>query len=333
MWMNPVTCSKAKSAELRAELKGQIDQDHPFRPWILVFTTIVFPLFEAVLVNMWTSAGLRGTAGPSLIVVGILHLVLGSIVIYQEFKLKSPLRVLADAADLADAHASVERELDRRVKTYRMFRDAIEEMNAQVCSVQNTGATYDAALRPIIKRFLDSICESIGVCSNRYTLEVYLCKHLLPEGVGYPSLGDYVLAFFDAPTVRQEDALKMGPGHPLILSSATNKERMLGQVAASPGLFTSNGNVVTAPYFEQYATHVIPTQCRTGHLGYVVFTTMQNNPIADDALETLGLIASVTSTFYARWSDCLQVRLLESQNQERFVVPAVNIHPTARNLY
>jgi len=70
-------------------------------------------------------------------------------------------------------------------------------------------------------------------------------------------------------------------------------------------------------YFEHYATHIIPAQCRTGHLGYVVSTTMQEGTIAEDALETLGLIASVASTFYARWADCMEIQT--SENKIRYL--------------
>jgi hypothetical protein len=307
---------ESKSDQLRAQLKGQIDRETRFTPWMLILASVVLPILEAILVNLWTGAKLTGPAGPCLAVIGIFHLVIGGMLIWNEFRSKSPLRVLADAADLADANCSTQLELDRRVQTYRMFRDAIEEMNAQVCSIQTTGEAFEVTLRPVIKRFLNSICETIGVCSNRYTLEVYLYANLLLEETAYPRLGDYVLAFFDSPTLQREDAIQMGSVHPLWISAATSHERMIGRVSTNPGLFTRGGHTEGKPYFEQYATHVIPTQCRAGHLGYVVFTTTQTEPIASDALETLGLIASVTSSFHARWYDCQFARDLSAKNSQ-----------------
>jgi hypothetical protein len=90
---------------------------------------------------------------------------------------------------------------------------------------------------------------------------------------------------------------------------------MIGRVSSNPGLFAQDGNGAN-PYFEQYAAHVIPTQCRAGHLGYIVFTTAQAEDMAEDALETLGLIASVTSSFHSRWYDCQQARQLSDENMD-----------------
>lgn len=304
------------SSQMRTELKRQIDRDSRFSPWMLILGTIVLPILEAILVNLWTGANMKGPAGPCLGVIALFHLIIGGLLIWNEINSKNPLRVLADAADLADTNCSTERELNRRVQTYRMFRDAIEEMNAQVCAVQDTGQGFDQTLRPIIKRFLNSICEIIGVCSNRYTLEVYLSAELFTGPVAYQKLGTYFLAFFDSPTLQPEVAIKMGSVHPLSISAATNHDRLLGRVSDNPGLFTKAGHPTVKPYFEQYATHIIPTQCRTGHLGYVVFTTTQSDSMASDTLETLGLIASVTSSFHSRWYDCEIARQLDQKNNQ-----------------
>jgi hypothetical protein len=140
---------------------------------------------------------------------------------------------------------------------------------------------------------------------------------LLGGGATYPRLGDYVLAFFDSPTLQSDVAIGMGAGHPLCISAATKRERMIGRVSTNPGFFTQGGNNGgPIPYFEQYAVHVIPTQCRAGHLGFVVFTTTQAEDMAEDALETLGLIASVTSSFHSRWYDCQHARQLLSENSD-----------------
>jgi hypothetical protein len=171
----------SKSEQLRSELKAQIDRDTRFTPWMVVFASIVFPIVESILVNIWTAARLSGPAGPCLLVIGAFHLIIGGFLIWNEFKSKSPIRLLADAADLAEKNCGTQRELDRRVQTYRVFRDAIEEMNAQVCSIQVTDPGFDVTLRPVVKRFLNSICETMGVCSNRYTLEVYLLADLFGD--------------------------------------------------------------------------------------------------------------------------------------------------------
>src|SRR5260370_1093669 len=144
-----------KSTELRSELKRQIDRDSRFTPLMLIMTTIALPIVEGILVNIWTSASMSGPAGPCLVVVGLFHLVTGGLLIWNEFKMKSPLCVLADAAELADSNCSTQRELDRRVLCYRMFRDSIETMNQQVCSLQGTPEAFEKTLRPVLKRFLD----------------------------------------------------------------------------------------------------------------------------------------------------------------------------------
>jgi hypothetical protein len=283
---------------------------------MLILVSVVLPILEGILVNVWTDAQMTGPAGPCLSVIGVFHLIVGALLIWNEFTSKSPLRILADAADVAESSCTMQRELDRRVQAYRMFRDAIEEMNAQVCSMQSQDEQFDVVLRPVIKRFLNAICETIGVCSNRYSLEVYLFADLLDGGASYPQLGEYVLAFFDSPTMQVEEAIRMGTVHPLSISAATSHDRLIGRVSSNPTLFAGSGQAEVKPYFEQYATHVIPTQCRAGHLGYVVFTTPQAEAIATDALETLGLIASVTSSFHSRWSDRQVRRELDARNDE-----------------
>ena len=140
---NGTSIMESKSRALRSELKRQIERDSRFTPWLLIVVTIVFPVLEAVLVNVWTAAELRGPAGLCLAVVGVLDLLIGGLLIWNEFQSKSPLRVLADAAELADSNCSTQRELDRRVQFYRMFRDAVETMNNQVCSIQRR---YDQKL-------------------------------------------------------------------------------------------------------------------------------------------------------------------------------------------
>jgi hypothetical protein len=131
----------------------------------------------------------------------------------------------------------------------------------------------------------------------------------------HPQIGEYSLSFFDGPTLQQERAIQMGAAHPLSISSATKKERMIGRVSANPEIFRSNGQT-GEPYFEQYVSHIIPAQCKTGYVGYVVFTTTQEEQLSSDTLETLDLIASVVSTFYARWSDTQQLQLLMTHNQQ-----------------
>lgn len=304
-----------KMMEIRTELKRQIDRDSRLTPLLLVMTTIALPLIEGILVNIWTSANLAGPAGPCLLVVVLFHLAIGGLLIWHEFKSKSPLRILSDAAELSETHCTTQRELDRRVLCYRMFRDSIETVNNQVCSLQDSPQPFDRMLRPVLKRFLDSICETLGVCSNKYTLEIYLRDDLHFKGQEHPQLCGYRLAFFESPTIPVDVALSMESTHPLCLISGMDRQRMMGRVSADASIF---GSGHSQPYFEQYASHMIPTQCATGHLGYVVFTTAQTDPIATDALETVGLLASIISSFYSRWFDCVLQRRQAEQLQQLY---------------
>ena len=224
-------CADAnKSRCLRVELKNQIDRDHRFAPWIMILMTCLLPVLEGVLVNVWTTAQLAGPAGPCLLVIVIFHIVLATLLIWNEFRSKSSLRILADAADLADVSCATQRELDRRVLLYRMFRESIEAMNKKVCSLYGDPDPFDKALRPVLKGFLESICDTIGVCSNKYTFEVYLRCKLLAAGKEVSSVGQYGLAFFDSPTLLVENVVAMGTLHPVCLASGTDREKILGRV-------------------------------------------------------------------------------------------------------
>lgn len=112
-------------------LKQQLVVSKALNVVLLVLSTALFPILEAVLVNKWTATPPSAGAGWCLIVLGTVHLFLALYLVAQQ--VASPALALAEAVEMTDRLNACNREIRRRSESYRLVRSLFDILNARKC--------------------------------------------------------------------------------------------------------------------------------------------------------------------------------------------------------
>ncbi|MHC2067645.1 hypothetical protein ACYFX5_09250 [Bremerella sp. T1] len=178
-----------------------------------------------------------------------------------------------------------------------------------------------------------TIDRVLGITDRVYTIEVYLDVNQidditidwtqLEEGqVDRPTLGNTSLGlwyFYASERVNEELALRMGDRHPAVMawSNHVPDEYSLDKHHQLYGTIQSPANDV---YFRRVITVPIRVVCTPNDFwGTLVMTTMQREPIADDAIDNVQWLSSLTTNFIAAYNKCKseQRQRLESERRSR----------------
>jgi hypothetical protein len=277
-----------------------------------IIVAFAFPLVESYLVNIWTGAPdpSAGVARNLLIGVAFLHVLLGSMLLAGERT--TDLKALADAVETMSNYEDLNRELNRRTKSYGMVVAAVDEFNKRTCSIDPwCESGFEEGLRHIINHFTQNIRTTLGVDSNKYTIEV----HLDPQSVEHPPHAHSIcpghnglcLEFFTGHQVERTAPMSLTNNSPvnLALAKCVPCEQ---HIAADRPLFYDGDAPKAEVYFRRYAALIFPWACSSESLGVIVLTSAQDEPFADDVLETLRFMGSLVANYVSSYGRCAAER-------------------------
>ena len=299
----------------RTELRKILVSSQWFQTLLLLFGTVLLPILNAVLINLYTAGNCRGS-GYSLLVGVVFQVGVAAILVVREHQMRDPAAVLLEAEDKCRELAASEQELARRKEAYRMVRSAFDALNQQSCHLQTTACSFADGLRPIIGKITASMWTALGCTSNRYTIEAYFDVWHESESDG--SLlklpGGYGLMFFASPAFTSQQVVELGNHHPVVLMNwraGTAPDTV--DIANFPGQYFSDGKRIPSLYFNRCAVVSIPAQCESDSLGLLVLTADQEAPLASNVLDTLGFVATIISVYFTKHEDCQRERALRIQ--------------------
>ena len=294
-------------------LKTRLDWGARRSMWQIFAAAILFPIAENILMNLWTGApaGQGYIPGWTLFAVVLVHFPLAALIIASETN--SPEKALADAVEVQEELTAMKKELKRRTDAYRMVVSAVQAFNSEVCHIDPYNydplckvVSYEDGLKPVMMKFIQNINTTLGVTSHQFSLEVYLIP-----GVRVAKRGPCIachgmsLEFFYSPQGDRCAPSKLSNNSPAHLGKAKLVASQ-HHIDSDKPLFYMDGEVKPEIYFHQYATTVISWPCdETTFMGLLVLTSLQDEPFADDAIETMKFMASVILNYTNRYSTCV----------------------------
>ena len=222
-------------------------------------------------------------------------------------KLRS--RCAESRVEIQEELTRVNAEVGRRTETYRTVVSAIAEFNNRTCNIEPWCQDgFEAGLKEIICRFTQNINVTLGVTTNKYTIESYFLPEAI-EGECGPRktcIGPTGLCmeFFYSPQVGRAAPGKLTNNSPVNLGCA--KQVPCEQhVASDRQLFYDGNTLKPNVYFRRFATLVFPTVCSPTFLGVLVLTADQDEPFAEDVLDTMQFMGSLIANYVDAYNRCV----------------------------
>ena len=142
------------------------------RAGVLLFTTVLLPLVEGMLIAFCARSGAFWLA---FIPTVVIHLFLATILITSDRDY--PLSALARAVDQSHELARATRELGSQCSCYELVEGILQEINSVPCNV-DTGIAgglddqYRARLSGILKILVGRADAILGVDGHRFTIQI-----------------------------------------------------------------------------------------------------------------------------------------------------------------
>ena len=182
---------------------------------LMVTSTVALPIIECAFVNLLTGAAANANGWPlwALVVTGMLHALLGGLLIWGE--ISNPATNILDAMQLEEKLEDTKAELQRRSDTTKMIRSVFDTLNLQACrTVGNQPEPIGEGLGPIMKQLTCGLSTALGVASAEFTVEVYFDGEAISDpspGVGSKVQG-YLLS---TRQIDRELPLQLGDRSPV----------------------------------------------------------------------------------------------------------------------
>jgi len=284
---------------------------------VVLLIAVAFPLAEAIFVNLWTAAP-PDHANAFLIALGVLavfHAVLTLVAVVEEVRSRSET-ILPKAFQLEEDSEKLERELKRREMKNKLVRLAFDRVNLQACEIEYSPSAdawclggFAKGLAPIIEPFMDQLDSTLGVRGNRFSVEVYFQRGTVPvQGCKNDCHRDLSQLAFYAPHVGNCIAVSGIPTKCSPAQIGFDAGKAFEQhIDECKHLFHENGAPIEQLYFRRYATCPINENCGDLAEGVLVLTSMQDEPFADDVLDTLAFLATITSSYLSAYRRCFEL--------------------------
>jgi hypothetical protein len=294
----------------------------------LVLTGAVLPILEGLMVNLLTGAE-SGKGWPFLVTLfalGCFHIYLLALTLFRERT--SPVIATLDAVEAQHRLeleqvestrriAALQCELDRRAESHRLIRSLFDSLNLETCNFRpDDPDAYRRSLFPILREVVVRIRPTLGVTSGEFTLEVY---YLEGEVAGThrcsPNEGIHQELFFSS--------IQISPCLPIWLGIRAPHRLGLTRSCAGTAcidedkeLFYRDGKPTKHVYFQRFATVPILEACTARLVGVLVLTSMQTEPFASDALDTLQFL----STLITRYTDAHNRCVIDYETEQKRAV-------------
>jgi hypothetical protein len=284
-----------------------------------VITTVCFPLAECFFVNLLTGAE-PGKAWPFAVAVGLLgvsHLTLvilmvfwgkGAEIVCAANAIEVEQKLLESEKNAKECEDAMRRELDRRADCQRMIRAAIEDLNLQTCQIDPTGPNaFCRGFAPIIQRVVGNIRTTLGVTANQFSIELYIESGTVMNGnpCGPADGPDQQLFYSPNGLDPCGPVRKLGQRAPHRWGWSRGLPGYC-RVENDKGLFYESDKPAADLYFRTFATVPVTQSCSSDQVGLLVLTSMQTEPFAPDALDTLQFLASLVSQYQAAHNRCVE---------------------------
>ena len=281
------------------------------------------PILEGVLIGIWTSApaGTGCPAGWALLVVAIFHLAIGTLVLAGQGT--TPQTALAKAIELEECFETQKSELQRREIAYRLVREAFDLLNLQTCSIEEeaynhidstrAGSGRDPwclggfcqGLMPVLKPFIDRMDVTLGVKSMQFTLEAWFRENVVSVRgqVDQPKNGLIQHVYYGSHVDHCVGVCLEANRSPCCLGDKADKAYQQ-HIKNNEELFFEDGHPKDEIYFRQYAVCPITWSCSGERMGILVLTSMQDEPFADDVLDTMAFFGTLITNYHAAYEEC-----------------------------
>jgi hypothetical protein len=282
----------------------------------LVAVAVFFPAIESFLTNKWTSASADVAEAYRILFFGTVavHAIVAMILVLQE-RCSEPQTLLARAHLLHDEVADLRRELVRRHQTNEMVREAFDLLRQQTCTIEYSAdrrawcfGGFHRGLEPILRPFLDRLDVALGVRSGKFTLEVYFEPGIVSvsgrEEVGRNGLCQ--VAFYGTHKNRCDGVCMDKVCSPAGMGYEAARA-FTQHIEENRHVFFDGTKVREKVYFRRYAVCPINESCSNQMDGVLVLTSMQDEPFADNALETLAFLATLVSHYHSAYQRCFEM--------------------------
>jgi hypothetical protein len=243
--------------------------------------------------------------------VALLHLILGVLLL----KAQPPdheLVLLEAGIELETAH-QCRKEMERRREAYRLIQHAFAQLNSSGCSVSSDLQEHewdpDRAFRAGLQRILQPLavnsCTTVGICKPKFTVEVYIGHSLSGQGWS-EALEDPVRAYVHCNGVAIPGGLdELSERHvPAFIAWTTGAARHRS-VKEDRDLFYNGEELRSGVYYRRYAAVRFGFACTDQPLGVLVLTAMQDEPLAEDILDTLAFLGTLVAHYFQSYLDYL----------------------------
>ena len=199
-----------------------------------------------------------------------------------------------------------------------MVRGAIDASNNSTCNLPYwCSQGFETNLKPIIDHFTADISTTLGVSSNRFTLEIYFYEDAIIDWFNCPShlsellyLGNHCGClgfFFSSQQASRISALNLVRSNrsPAILGTIENVPAV-HCITDHPGVFLDHGQPNSEVCFHRYATVPFNWACadNNNRLGIIVLTSLQDDPFSEDLLDVLGFLGSLVANYVSCYNAC-----------------------------
>jgi hypothetical protein len=289
---------------------------------VALAVSVALPIMEGLLINQYTAApdANKPLFWKFLMVIALIHLGMAIILLIGEFH--PPEVKLARAAEAQENADKTTAELRRRESVYRMVRECVTALTRKTCDLprhggdadQGDGAAplrqaewcqqgFESGLQPIVDVIVANINTTLGVKSSRFTIEIHLDLFSL---IGVEDIEDdngYCLRYFHGSPDQRQKVGQLTNDAPVRWGAMWDIPNQL-HIQQDQAVFYENGQPKQGLYFRRFATSPIAAACSDSRIGVLVLTSMQDEPFAEDILDTLQFIASIVSNYVSAYDDC-----------------------------
>lgn len=305
--------------------------------WFEMAAMFVMPVFLGLLGNALVSQIYAPSPDRLVISITIALLVVcvGLQLLFGIIALRRPSsHSTIDAAAHRTEVEGLQAALRRKTDVHNTLRASFDEFNVQVCNVNGWCENeFQLLLDHVFAPTRAVIDRVLGIHDRVYTIELYLDDTQLPEStIDWSLLEESILEhlplvgtslslryFYASERITDEAPIMLADHHPANLAWSTHvpdeypleKYRQLYGDDQSP-----NSDV----YFRRVITVPVRMVCSPdSYWGVLVITTMQSEPVADDAIDNLQWLSTLTTNFIAAYNKCKesQIEKLKASQEEQ----------------
>jgi hypothetical protein len=287
-------------------LRQWIDAATRASRFLTLTTGAILPIAECVFVNLLTGSQVgKGYFLSALVVLGAVHLILLGMQLWPPANF--PFQCIADAVELEQTVATLKTALQRKTSVHRTLRSAIDALNLQTCQLNPLAANaFPSGMHPIICSVVTNAQAVLGLTTNAFTIELYCAAQAVNGAPTCTAIDELHQVYFFSPiTVDPCKPIRLGRRSP----AAWGWQRAVsGTCRASddPNVFYDGGQPPADSYFRSICTVPVHYPCSPETQGVLVLTSMQDEPFAEDVIDTLEFLSSLITQYIAAHNRCVE---------------------------